>query len=89
MKEEYAKILKDKLDDESLAKLEALGNEKLLAFVTDSIQLCRPDSVKVCADAAEDIACIRQLAIEKGEELPLKIEGADGAPARCVAMEEV
>ncbi|MHC4294766.1 MAG: phosphoenolpyruvate carboxykinase (GTP), partial [Planctomycetota bacterium] len=75
MKDEHAKILKDKLDADSLAKLEALDNEKLFAFVADAVALCQPDSVKVCDDSPEDIACIRKRSVENGEERSLGIEG--------------
>ena len=75
MKDEYAKILTDKLDAESLTKLEALDNDKLLAFVADAVQLARPDSVKVCDDSPEDIAYIRRRAIENAEEKPLTLDG--------------
>jgi len=71
----HAEILKDKLDADSLAKIEALENDKLHAFVADAIDLCRPEVVTVCSDSPEDIASIRQKAIDKGEESPLAIEG--------------
>ena len=38
MNEQYTNILKDKLDAASFAKLEALDNEKLHAFVADSVE---------------------------------------------------
>ena len=75
MKEDYAEILKAKMDGESFAKLEALDNEKLHAFVAGTVGLCDPDSVKVCDDSPEDIAYIRSRAIETGEEISLSAEG--------------
>ena len=75
MKKQYADILKGRMDAGSFAKLEAIENDKLHAFVADAVALCRPDSVKVCDDSAEDIAYIRQLAIDNGEEIPLAVEG--------------
>jgi phosphoenolpyruvate carboxykinase (GTP) len=63
------------MDAQSFAKLEALANDKLDAFVADAVELCQPDSVKVCDDSAADIAFVRQLAIEKGEEKPLATAG--------------
>jgi len=74
MKETHATILNGKLDADSFAKLEALDNEKLHAFVADAVQLCRPDAVKVCDDSPEDIAWCRQAAIDNGEEAPLATE---------------
>jgi len=75
MNPEHAETLKDKLDPASLAKLEALDNDKLHAFVVDAITLCKPASVTVCCDDPADIAMIRQAAIDKGEEAPLAREG--------------
>jgi phosphoenolpyruvate carboxykinase (GTP) len=75
MQKQFADILKDKLDAESFAKLDALGNDKLNAFVADAVVLCQPDSVKVCSDDAEDVAYIRQRAVETGEEHALATEG--------------
>ncbi len=75
MNEKYAKILTAKLDPESLRKLEALKNERLHAFVADAVELCQPDSVKVCDDSPEDTAYIRSQAIQGGEERKLAVEG--------------
>ena len=75
MKQQYAEILKDKLDADSFTKLEALNNEELFEYVADAIKLCRPDSLKVCDDSAADMAFIRSRAIEAGEEQTLAIEG--------------
>jgi len=70
-----AEMLKSKMDADSFAKLEALENPKLHAFVADAIDLCRPERVKVCSDDPADIAYIRQKAIDNGEEIPLMTEG--------------
>ena len=70
-----AEVLKDKLDPDSLAKIDALDNDKLHAFVADAVRLCRPESVTVCSDSPQDIAAIRQKAIDKGEESPLASDG--------------
>ena len=75
MNETYANILNERLDAESLAKLTALDNEKLLAFITEAIELCQPDAVLVCDDSSEDIAKIRHLAKDNGEETMLATDG--------------
>ena len=75
MVKNFQKILKKNLSKENHAKLMALQNEKLHRFVADAIALCQPQSVFVCTDSAEDIAYIRRLAIERGEEKPLATEG--------------
>jgi phosphoenolpyruvate carboxykinase (GTP) len=68
-------ILKGKMDSASFSKLQALANDKLHAFVADAVELCRPDSVKVCDDSAEDIAYCRRMATEKNEERSLSTAG--------------
>ena len=75
MNEKSIAILKDKVDAENLARLEALENERLHRFVADAVALCRPASVKVCTDDPADAATIRRRAVANGEEAPLAVEG--------------
>ena len=75
MNPKYENVLKSKMDADSFAKLAALDSEKLAAFIADAVELCDPDAIRVCDDSAEDIAAIRQLAIDNGEERPLKTDG--------------
>ena len=53
----------------------ALDNAKLHKFVADAIELCRPESVFVCTDSAEDIAKLREMALDGGGEHKLAMEG--------------
>ena len=69
------KLLKEKLTAENYNGLIALANPKVHEFVADAIELCRPASVFVCTDSAEDIDYIREQAIKSGEERPLNIPG--------------
>ena len=75
MDAKYADVLTDKMDEASLACLEALDNERVHAFVAEAVRLCRPASVKVCSDSPDDRAYVRAKAVENGEETPLAIEG--------------
>ncbi|MFW6132700.1 MAG: phosphoenolpyruvate carboxykinase (GTP) [Planctomycetota bacterium] len=75
MKDQYSAILDPRMDADSFAKLEALDNDDLHAFVADAIELGRPDSVKVCDDSDADVGYIRRRAIEIGEESPLATDG--------------
>ncbi|RKY25397.1 MAG: phosphoenolpyruvate carboxykinase, partial [Planctomycetota bacterium] len=75
MDDKYAALLSKNMDPTSLAKLEALNNEEVMEFVAQAIELCAPAKVAVCDDSAEDVAWIRQQAIDNKEEIPLKIEG--------------
>jgi phosphoenolpyruvate carboxykinase (GTP) len=71
----YADLLKSKMDEASYAKLTALNNTEVMDFVGYAAELTEPDSIFVGSDSAEDIAYIRQLAIDNKEETPLNIEG--------------
>ena len=68
-------ILADKLDAESFAKLSALANSRLHAFIADAIELCEPDSVKICDDSDADRRHTRRQALDAGEERALNIDG--------------
>ena len=75
MDPKHRDVLKTKMDEANLARLEALGSARLDAFVADAIALCDPDQVVVCDDAADTLALTRRRAIELGEERPLAIPG--------------
>jgi len=68
-------FLREKLDGQAYARLMALENPKLHAFVADAIQLAQPESVFVMTDSEEDRQYIRRLAIECGEEIALQTPG--------------
>jgi len=75
MDQQYAAVLKGKLDAENTARLEALGDARLLAFVADAAELCRPDAIRVITDAEADREFIRRRAVETGEEIALAAPG--------------
>jgi len=75
MPDDPKRVLKDRLDAEDLEKLLALDNPKLHRFVADAVALCKPEKVFVATDSADDIAFVRRLAIDNGEETPLATEG--------------
>ncbi len=72
---QYHSLLKEKMSEESFAKLTALANEKLFNFVGEYTELCQPDSLYMCDDSDEDAEYVRKRSIELGEETPL---GRDG-----------
>ncbi|MBD3166484.1 phosphoenolpyruvate carboxykinase (GTP), partial [bacterium] len=72
--EEAKQVFRDKLDSENLAKLEKIQTEDALLKIANAIQLCRPDAVMVSTGSPEDMAAIRRISIEKGEEKPLKMK---------------
>ncbi|MCD4688997.1 MAG: phosphoenolpyruvate carboxykinase (GTP), partial [Desulfuromonadaceae bacterium] len=68
-------LLTRRLDVDSLAKLSALGNERINRLLAEAIELCNPAKVLVCDDSIEDAANIRTKAIVDGEERPLAMDG--------------
>ena len=75
MQKNYADILKDKCDAEHLARLAALDNDRLHAFVADAAALCEPEIVYVLDDSPESQEFTRRKALEAGEERPLETDG--------------
>ncbi len=65
----------DVIDEKNLEKLNALNNEKVIKIVNEYVELCKPAKVTVITDSPEDIAYIRQLAIDNKEESKLAMEG--------------
>ncbi len=63
------------LSSKDYDKLQALNNPKVMHIVDKYIRHCRPKSVTVLTDSKDDIDYVRQLAIDKGEEARLAMEG--------------
>ena len=75
MTQQHLDILKNRVDQANLEKLQALGSDKLLSFVAEYISLCNPKSVFVRTDASQDADYIRAKTVELGEEIALKTKG--------------
>lgn len=69
------KFLQSRLGEKDFAKLAAIDNADMHAFVAKYIEICNPDRVFVCTDTLADRRWIRKEAIRRGEERPLGIEG--------------
>jgi len=63
------------MDKRAMEKLESLNNPKVIEYVNEAIELCKPEKVTVITDSSEDINYVRELAIRNGEERNLKLEG--------------
>ncbi|MBN2330710.1 MAG: phosphoenolpyruvate carboxykinase (GTP) [Candidatus Aenigmarchaeota archaeon] len=63
------------LDEENRKKLEALGNRHVMRKVHEAIGLCKPAKVMVVTDSDDEVARIRQLSMDMGEERPLAAKG--------------
>ena len=67
--------LEDVLSKENLAKLRNLNNPHVLELVGKYVDLCKPSKTLVITDDPADIAYIRQLVLDNGEEAKLKLKG--------------
>ena len=75
MAENTISILTQCMDETNLSKLKAIGMPSVTEFISEYVELCRPDHVFVITDSPEDLAYIREQAVLRGEETRLKIEG--------------
>jgi phosphoenolpyruvate carboxykinase (GTP) len=57
------------------SKLDSLANPKIKKVFTDAVTLMKPDKVVVFDDSTGDIARVRQMAIDFGEEKKLAMKG--------------
>ena len=73
-KEQAQSIFEDKLDQENLEKLSHITNEEALLKIANAIAMCDPDQVFINTGSAEDIAAIKAMSIDKGEEQPLAMK---------------
>jgi len=72
--QDTAELLRHSMSPKQLEKLEALANPHITDFVAHAIALCKPADVFVCTDDSADMARIRAMAVEFGEERTLSIE---------------
>ena len=63
------------ISPENYAKLEALNNPHVIKQVERFVKICKPANVSVITDSPEDIAHVRQLALDLGEEKKLNMDG--------------
>ena len=63
------------INNEDLEKLRALENPEVEEVIEQFLKLCKPAKARVIDDSPEDIAYVRQLAIDNGEEMKVAIEG--------------
>ena len=63
------------LDEKNKQKLLALDNPKVNKIVEEFVYRCKPAKATVITDAREDIDYIRKLAVKKGEERSINMQG--------------
>ncbi len=72
--DEAKKLFTEKLDQENLAKLGKIKNEEALLKIANAIAMCQPDSVFITTGSPEDMAAVKKMSLEKGEEKPLAMK---------------
>ena len=72
---EIKSVLQERIDAQNLEKLNALGNDRLNAFIAEAIELTNPETVLVFTDSKEDIETIREKAKNGGGEHTLATAG--------------
>jgi phosphoenolpyruvate carboxykinase (GTP) len=72
---EARSLLKSKMDEESLAKIGTIKNEEALLKIANAIAMCDPERAWVNTGSEADVAVIRKMSLEKGEEAPLAMDG--------------
>ncbi|MEA3349528.1 MAG: phosphoenolpyruvate carboxykinase (GTP) [Chloroflexota bacterium] len=65
----------DQISTTDKTKLDALENPKVYEVINDAIALMKPEKVMVFDDSPGDVAKVRQLAIDYGEEKKLATQG--------------
>ena len=68
-------VFKVKMDAQNLGKLNRIQNPDVLKKIANATVLCEPDSVFIATGSDEDRQFIRELALKKGEESKLPMEG--------------
>lgn len=63
------------IDEQNRSKLEALGNPKVMEYLNEAIELCKPAKVTIITDSQEDINYVKELALRNGEEFKLTMQG--------------
>ncbi len=71
----YLEALQPKLSENGYQKLSAIASTKVHEFIAKASDLCNAEKIFICSDSAEDIAYVRQQAIDTGEEKILALQG--------------
>ena len=67
--------IRSRMSESDYAKFYAIKVPRVHQFIVESAELCNPENIFVSDDSIEDIAYIRRMAIETGEEKPLATPG--------------
>ena len=73
--DEARNVFRETMDPENLAKIEKIKNEEALVKIANAIAVGKPAKVFVNTGSDADLATIRQMSLDKGEEKPLAMPG--------------
>ena len=69
------RVFQDKMAPEHLERIGRIETDEILVKIANAIVLCEPDAVYVNTGSEADRRFIRELALEKGEERKLPLDG--------------
>jgi len=73
--DEASGVFEKEMDAANLAKIRRIKNEEALLKIANAIITCKPDDIFVNTGSDDDVQRIRRMALEKGEEAVLAMEG--------------
>ncbi|MEM2204896.1 MAG: phosphoenolpyruvate carboxykinase (GTP) [Candidatus Hadarchaeales archaeon] len=74
-KERLLVKVRERAGEREVEKLEAIPHPEVHEFIAKAVELCDPERIFICDDSPEDLAYIRRMALESGEERPLSTPG--------------
>ena len=73
--DEARNVFRETMNPENLAKIEKIKNEDALIRIANAIAIGKPKDVFVNSGSDADLAAIRKMSVDKGEEAPLAMDG--------------
>ncbi len=73
--DDAVQLLKDTLDSTQFERISTFKNPNIPLKIANAIRMCEPDQVVINTGSEEDRQFIRDLALQKGEEAKLPMEG--------------
>jgi phosphoenolpyruvate carboxykinase (GTP) len=68
-------LFEQKMDETQLDRIKKFKNEEILLKIANAVSMCRPDKIFINTGSEEDRQYIRNMALSKGEEKKLTMEG--------------
>ncbi len=73
--EAAVKLFEEKLDPEHLSRIQKINHPEVVIKIANAIAMCNPDAVFVNTGSEADRQFIREMALQKGEEEKLPMDG--------------